>query len=91
MKHPQPTKIKNLPNWDYRLNKKYLKNKDAQRWILERQLNYGGDQKIKFKTLLKFWPNLKIQDPIFKEMIGHFLQTDYAQKLIKQQKICCSH
>lgn len=82
----KPTKIKNIPNWDYYIDKKHFKNPAVEKWLLERQLNYGGDQKIKLKTLLKYWPNLYIA-PVFKKMITRFLKTDYAQKLIKKQKI----
>ena len=90
MKQPQPTKIKNVLNWDYQINKNHLKKDDVQKWILERQLNYGGDARIKLRALLKFWPNVRIEDPIFKEMISNFLQSNYAKRLIKKQKISCA-
>jgi hypothetical protein len=83
MRRPRPTKIPGVLNWDYQIEKKNLKKPFVEKWILERQLNYGGFKKIKLKTLLKYWPDLKI-DRGRKIMIENFLKTDYAKELIKK-------
>lgn len=87
----KPTKLGNTPNWEYRIDKKHLKDPSVERWLLERQLNYGGDVKIKLRTLLAYWPDVYVGDPIFRNMIERFLKTDYAKQLIKKQRISYSH
>ena len=86
----KPTKIKNIPNWEYCIDKRKLREPGAERWVLERQLNYGGDQKIKLKTLLKYWPDVCIADPIFKEMLERFLQSDYVKNRVKKKEVLSS-
>ena len=84
MPRPRPTKIPGVLNWDYQIDKKHLKDPFVEKWILERQLNYGGFKKIKLKTLLKYWPDLRI-DPAMKIMINNFLQyeKEYINKITK--------
>ena len=83
MRKPEPTKLENTLNWDYRIDKKYLNDPAVERWMLERQLNYGGDHKIQLRNVLKYWPDVRVDDPVWKDMIEHFLQSDYVRERIK--------
>lgn len=80
----QPTKLANTINWDYRIDKKYLNDPEVERWMLERQLNYGGDVKIKVQTLLKYWPDVRIEDTLWRALIERFLETTYAKERSKK-------
>lgn len=84
MQKLKPTKLANVLNWDYHIDKKHINDPVVERWMIERQLNYGGDQKIQLKKVLQYWGDVRIDDPVWKDMIERFLQSDYVKKRIKE-------